>query len=335
LGPEERLIGTAVDGRYTLKKLLGRGGFGAVFEADDRYGPPCALKLIHCERLADRGDALREAALMEQHAHPGVVAFQESGRLGAGAGGHVYIAMELGEGSLHDRLYRRGPLPPDELRALLVDLLEALSHLHRRGVVHLDVKPGNLVRVGGRYKLCDFGAARTLGGRAARSARRSGTPEYMAPEVFELVEEPPADLWAVGMLVHECATGKLPFPVKDQEPEEIAHLVRETAPRIDPSLPAPFDAIVRGCLARDPARRWTVADVREALDRAPLAAPAPRRARRDTLQLAAVALVVVALALLGLACGEIARRPAEGGYFLPASGAPPSAAAASRLSEPP
>lgn len=300
-GPPERLLGTVVDGRYTLKRLLGRGGFGLVFQAEDLYGAPCAVKLIRCDTAAERGDALLEAALMRDHPHPGLVACHDVGRFGPTVGGFVFVAMELGEGSLYQRVHGDKPLAPAELRALVLDLLEALTHLHERGIVHLDVKPGNVIGFGGRYKLGDFGSARALGSRVQRSLRRSGTPEYMAPEAFDLQEGPPADLWGVGMLVHECATGELPFAVKGKDPEEIGRIVRETAPRVDPRLPAPFGAIVRGCLARDPARRWTAAEVREALLRAPLAVAARPRGLAAPRVLGAA--IAVALAVLALACG--------------------------------
>src|SRR5208337_1529311 len=108
-----------------------------------------------------------------------------------------------------------GPLPIVEIRALVLDLLDALDHLHARGLVHGDVKPGNLIRVGDRWKLCDLGSSSApgaAGGReTGRDPRWSGTPEFMAPEAFDGEVGPPADLWSVGLLLHECATGTSPF----------------------------------------------------------------------------------------------------------------------------
>lgn len=284
-------LGTVVDGRYTLTRRIGHGGFGRVFEAADLYGTPCALKLVPFAHWTERALAQREAALLEEHAHPGLVGFRGTGRFGPSARGFVYIAMELGEGSLHDRLVVGGPLRLPELKALVLDLLDALDHLHGRGLVHGDVKPGNLIQVGDRWKLCDLGATAASGasspdarlhGASSPSPRAegrwSGTPEFMAPEAFDGEVGPPADLWSVGLLIHECATGKRPFPSDVTGHEAIARMVRETEPRLDPSLPAPIAAIVRGCLERDPARRLTSAQVREGLagDLGEVAPPPPR-----------------------------------------------------------
>jgi serine/threonine-protein kinase len=274
--PEE-LIGAVVDGRYTLRKVLVAGGFGAVFAAEDREGPRCAVKLVPFASFVERAMAQREAARLGDLAHPGLVALRGSGRFGPTARGYVYIAMELGERSLDARVREDGPLDAAELRALLLDLLDALEHLHARGVVHGDVKPGNVVRVGERYKLCDLGSAREIGGAPDRGAWRSGTPEVMAPEAFDGEAIAASDLWSLGLLVHECATGKQPFRVRGLDHEAIARVVRETEPSLDPALAEPFAAIVRGCLARDPSRRFTAADVRRALAAAPEDLPAPRR----------------------------------------------------------
>jgi serine/threonine protein kinase len=278
----EALPGTLVDGRYTLTDQVGRGGFGVVFRAEDLYGPPCALKLIPFSHWTERSLAQREAARLEEHAHPGLVAFHGTGRFGPTSRGFVYIAMELGEGSLHEHVHRAGPIALGELRALVLDVLDALDHLHARGVVHGDVKPGNLVRAGGRWKLCDLGSATVTGGPSCRDGRWSGTPEAMAPEAFDGEVGPPADLWSVGLLVHEGATRRTAFPVRGAGAEAIERMVKETAPAIDPSLAEPFASIVRGCLERDPARRFTSAQVREALAYVPQQAPPdrPHPARR-------------------------------------------------------
>ena len=189
--------------------------------------------------------------------------------------------MELGEGSLHEHVEQNGPLPLGEIRDLVLSLLDTLDHLHARGLVHADVKPGNLVRVGRRWKLCDLGAAAPPGRRdpADPAPRCSGTPEFMAPEVFDGDLSPAADLWSVGLVIHACATGKSPFPVLGLRQDAIALLVRATDPAIDPSLPGPLAAVVQGCLERDPARRFTSARVREALAVPLDAAPQPPRGR--------------------------------------------------------
>src|SRR6185437_6319785 len=132
----EPLVGALVDGRYTLREEVRHGGFGRVYRADDLYGGPCAVKLVPFRRPAERIPAQREAARLEANAHPGLVAFRGTGLFGPTARGFVYIAMELGEGSLHEHVERTGPLPAGEVRELVLSLLDTLDHLHARGLVH-------------------------------------------------------------------------------------------------------------------------------------------------------------------------------------------------------
>jgi serine/threonine protein kinase len=282
----EDLTGTVIDGRYTLERPVGQGGFGTVYAALDLYGTPCAVKLVPFSHWTERVHAREEAGRLEELACPGLVGFRGAGRFGPTAQGHVYIAMELGEGSLHDRIAVGGPLPLAETRAIVIDLLDTLDYLHARDVVHGDVKPGNLVRFGQRWKLCDLGSATRLGSApSARNPRWSGTPEFMAPEAFDGDVRPATDLWSVGLLIHECATGTSPFRGTGLGHDAVARLVRETEPRLDPALPAPLASLIRGCLERDPARRLTSADVRRAIagDLGEVPRPPPHRPRHGWL----------------------------------------------------
>jgi serine/threonine protein kinase len=301
------LLGATIDGRFTLRGLVGQGGFGAVYRAEDRRGEPCALKLIPWQRAADRDLAEREAARLAEHAGPGIVAFRGAGRFGTRSQSFVYIAMELGDRSLEDRL-REGPLSLAEARALLADLLDALDDLHRRGAAHGDVKPGNLVHSGGRWKLCDLGSVRAAADGPAASS--SGTPEISAPEAFDGEAGPAADLWSLGLVLHQALARRSPFAFPGAEIDEIAAVVRTADPRVDRRIPEPFAAIVRGCLARDPSRRSTTADVRRALAAPVAPAPAPKRFHR----LPVVALVCCAL-VAAVAIGG--RAVAHGGMPVP------------------
>lgn len=303
------LLGATIDGRFTLRGLVGQGGFGAVYRADERDGPPCALKLIPWRRAADRALAEREAARLAEHEGPGVVAFRGAGRFGTRAQSFVYIAMELGEISLEERL-RSGPLGPAEARALLADLLDALDDLHARGAAHGDLKPGNLVRAGGRWKVCDLGSVRAAADGPAASS--SGTPEISAPEAFDGEGGPAADLWSLGLVVHQALAGRAPFTFPSDDIAEIAAVVRTQDPRLDAAVPAPFAAVVRGCLVRDPARRFTTADVRAALAAPDAPAPARRRNHR--------------LPVVALLCGAVVAALALGGHAVAHGGAPVPAA---------
>lgn len=300
IGQVDLLVGSTVGERFTLRKLIGKGGFGAVFQADDENGPRCAVKLIRCERFIDRSDALREASLLQDHAHPSLIGFRDAGRVGPGGGSYIYIAMELGQSSLYDRIHRdRDRLSGTEAASLIHDVLDGLEHLHGRGVAHRDIKPGNLIRIGKHYKLCDFGAARALDASGEPAvALREGTAEYMAPEAFEGKAGAPADIWSLGLVLHECLTGELPFPTHGEPPETIAKLVSALSPVIDPSIEEPFATIIRGCLARDPSERITLSQIRALLDKGPRALPRRGvRAGFGALALLAGAVVAVVVAI--------------------------------------
>jgi tetratricopeptide (TPR) repeat protein len=195
-------------GRFELVRELGRGGFGRVFEArDPELRRPVALKLI---RPGPRGApdpeaaALlqREAEAVAQLQHPNIVTLHDVGVCAAGP----FLVLELLRGeSLAERL-RRGPLPVREALAAAVGVCRALAHAHRAGVLHRDLKPGNVFLVeGGPVKVLDFGLARAFG---RSGPARAGTPGYMAPEQREgRAEDERTDVFALGLLLHEALGG--------------------------------------------------------------------------------------------------------------------------------
>ena len=237
-------------GDYALGALLGRGGASAVYAARHRTtGAEVALKLLHV------GD---EAALAEAEApraidHPAVVRVLDAGT--DAATGRGYVVMEKVDGeSLAERL-RRGPLPEAAVRRLGAAIADGMAAAHARGVVHRDLKPANVMLAGDAPRIVDFGIAKQLGDRAgSATVRRIGTPAYMAPEQFAggLIT-PAVDVWALGVVLFEAATGMLPFVGWDDG--RCPPLVDAPA-RCGSEVSAGFDAIVQRCLARAPGQRF-------------------------------------------------------------------------------
>jgi tetratricopeptide (TPR) repeat protein len=281
--------------RYRIRGLLGRGGMGEVYDAEDlELGERVALKVLRRE-LAERPGALeqlkRELALARKVSHPHVCRLFDVGfHLRTGAQGPerlCFLTMELLQGeSLSALLRRTGPLPPAEVLPLARQLCEGLLAAHEAGIVHRDLKSANVLLVPGRpgtpprAVITDFGLAR-LEDKAAVTpggpgTRRVGTPAYMAPEQLEGGPLTPAtDLYALGILLFELLTGTRPF-----QGEEVWSAARQRlhapapSPRaLRPGLDRRWEALVLRCLERLPEHRFQRAhEVLAAL-------PTPRRAR--------------------------------------------------------
>ena len=250
--------------RYRLGSVLGEGGFGKVWRATDELigrvvavkelRPPAGLPAEGRELIARR--ALREARTAGQLSHPGVVAIHDV--LPATEDDDaVYVVMELVDApSLADLLDRGGPLPRERVAALAVRILEALAAAHRIGVVHRDVKPGNiLVLPGDRVKLIDFGIAHAVDETRLTRDGVTGSAGYLAPELLE-GEDPTlaADLWSVGATLFHAVAGHGPFDRPAAAAVLHAVLYAELpAPPCD----GPLGEVIAGCLVRDPAERLT------------------------------------------------------------------------------
>src|SRR5512137_1173932 len=199
-----------VVGRYQIKAEIGRGGFGAVYEAfDPELGRTVALKALKPGRTRKTFSEewiQREAEAVAKLDHPAIVTIFDVGTCPAGA----YLVMELLRGETLATRIERGPFPVDEALRIAEQMAEGLAHAHSRGVLHRDLKPANVfVCEDGRVKLLDFGLAHLLGTEGSSGA---GTPGYMAPEqaAGAPVDER-ADVWAAGMVLGEMLTGKRPM----------------------------------------------------------------------------------------------------------------------------
>ena len=311
--------------RYELLEVLGAGGMGQVWRArEEGTGREVAIKVALALRPSSQGQARleREAEIMASLHHPHICAVHGAGQVH----GTPWIALELVEGARTlDEVFRGLDLA--RRVALVRDASRALGHAHRRGVVHRDVKPENLlVDAHGRLRVADFGLALGLElERLTRSGEAPGTPCYMSPEQLTGEEVgPPADVWALGVVLYQAACDALPFPPGEQLIELMTRICRATPVppgRIAPGVPPALDAICLRALARDPAARPADGEALAGeLDRflAGEAAPVPvtpgRRARLAVLAVIALAVLAGAVALR--------RSPAEPPASVPGAPAP-------------
>ncbi|MFD9359308.1 serine/threonine-protein kinase [Streptomyces sp. NPDC060031] len=274
--------GTVLGERYTLVERLGRGAMGEVWRARDGVlEREVAVKILLPALLDDATFAARfrrEAKILAALNHPGIVDVHDYGE-----GETAYIVMELIDGRpLEDVRADRGPLPVAEALDIAAQALDALHVAHRRGIVHRDVKPSNLMlRPDGRVTVTDFGIARSTGStRLTASHAVLGTALYTAPEQAEGIAAVPAsDLYSLGVVCYELLTGEVPFPGSSVLEVVLKH-IREPAPDLPSAFPEAVRAFVARALAKQPEDRYPDAAVMAAAARRAAAgeqepAPAP------------------------------------------------------------
>jgi serine/threonine-protein kinase len=250
--------GTVVGGRYRIVSLLGRGGMGEVYRADDlRVGQTVALKFLP-DAVRHDEDRLRrlmdEVRIARQVAHGNVCRVYDVGE----TDGQPFLSMEYVDGEdLASLLRRIGRFPRDKAVQIAKQICAGLAAAHDLGIVHSDLKPSNVLIDGrGRARLADFGLARPAEGGG--DGARAGTPAYMAPE--QLVGEAvtaKTDLYALGLVLHELFTGKpAPRGGAGTEPTlRAAGAIPVDPSRLDPDLDPAVAQVILRCLQRDPARR--------------------------------------------------------------------------------
>jgi len=289
--------GTVLEGKYRLDELLGHGHYGAVYRATHlKLRRPVAVKLLRTPAQAE-DEALerlrREGISACRLEHPNVVTvldFSVSSRV-------PFLVMELLEGnSLEVEIRERGPLTPLRCAVILLPICEVLAEAHSLGIVHRDIKPGNIflqhARRGEVVKVLDFGIAKLLGDTVLDpditvDGSGPGTPTYMAPERFS--EKPyngRADVYSVGVMLYEMLTGKPPFVVPDGNPIKMAlmHMSEQPRPLCEenPELPRPLEEVVFSALEKDPEDRPSAEELARSFTQAlglelppPLTAVAP------------------------------------------------------------
>jgi len=271
-------------GRYAIQGELGRGGMSVVYRGTDPViQRPAALKVIRKADLERAGSApvlerfKREAQAAGSLQHPNIVAVYEYGEDAE----HAWIAMELVDGrSLREHLLAGWRPDLARLPSVLEEMLEALDYSHARGVIHRDIKPGNvLVSTMGVAKISDFGIARIEASHLTQAGEVLGTPFYMAPEQYEgRPADERTDIYAAGAICYEVLAGRRPFESQGaQLMRQILESVPPPASQWEPRLPVTVDMVLAHALAKRPESRYRGArELLEALKSAfPGAAPAP------------------------------------------------------------
>ncbi|MCK2218868.1 protein kinase [Actinomadura sp. ATCC 31491] len=240
----------AATGPYRLVGRLGAGGHGVVYLGQARDGTPVAVKLLR------EGPADRERLVRELTAARRVQPFCLARVLDAATGGRPYIVSEYVDGP---SLQEAAPAPPAELPRLAVAVATGLDALHQAGVVHLALKPANVLLGAGGARVVDYGLAGAYGAAASATGAIAGTPAYMAPEQLAGQDcGAPADVFAWASVVGFAATGTPPFG-DDSLPAVIERILRGE-PRLE-GLPGGLREVVAACLAKDPAARPAMRDV--------------------------------------------------------------------------
>ena len=261
---DDPLVGTSV-GVYRIAKLLGVGGMGRVYKGvHPSIGSRVAVKVLSRE-CSDRADLVErffsEARAVNLIRHESIVNVLDLSQL---ADGRPYIIMEYLDGApLADLIEKRGPLPLGGLARLIGEALDALGAAHAKGIVHRDLKPDNIyVTPAGRPKVLDFGIAKLrpeLGGSATQTGSLLGTPHYMSPE--QALGKPVdlrTDIYAMGVILFECATGRKPFS-GDSLFDLLRKHIDEAPPPphlLRPDMPPAMEQVILRALAKDPNHRF-------------------------------------------------------------------------------
>jgi serine/threonine-protein kinase len=255
-------------GRYQIREIIGEGAMACVYKAfDPEINRPLAIKLLKAQLRLDgeyRNRFLREAKGAGVLSHPNIVTVFDVGE----DQGHPYIAMELVEGgTLAEEIKASKPLTTAEIVEIGIQLARALDYAHKRGIVHRDVKPGNIMRVsdGNTIKVADFGICRIDGSEASDSTQQTqignvlGTPHYMSPEqvIGEKVDSR-SDLFSAGVVLYQLLTGHLPF--EGDTLISVAYKITKTDPpsldKIRSDLPLSLRRVVERALKKQPDKRF-------------------------------------------------------------------------------
>lgn len=266
-------------GPYEIQFPLGAGGMGEVYQArDTRLDRTVAVKILP-EHLSQNPEARlrfeREARIISSLNHPNICVLHDVGR----QGGTEYLVMEFLEGETLAHRLIRGPLPLPQVLKYAAEICEGLDRAHKSGVVHRDLKPGNIMLTRSGAKLMDFGLAKSAPAMAAVSSSSMtmeltsplasqplterglvvGTFQYMSPEQVEGKEaDTRSDIFALGSVFYEMASGKRAFEGKSNLSLVSAILEKEPEPitTVQPLAPPALDHVIRGCLAKNPEERW-------------------------------------------------------------------------------
>ena len=310
---------TVIDGRYRVLNRLGSGGMADVYCAEDeQLGRKVAVKLLY-RRFAEDDEFVerfrREASSAAGLQHPNIVGVFDRGEWD----GTYYIAMEYLKGHTLKQLVREhGAMPPDLAVDITIQVLRAAKFAHKRGVVHRDIKPHNVILdEEGRAKVTDFGIARAGASDMTETGSIMGTAQYLSPEQAQgQPVSPRSDLYSIGVMLYELLTGQVPFDAESPVTIALKHVSEDPVPpsQLNPAVSPALDAVVLRSLEKDPAQRFADADefaaaLMDARDRPtvvaerevypvpaePLVVEEARRSRWWLWLLAALALIALAI----------------------------------------
>jgi serine/threonine protein kinase len=252
---------------YEIERELTGAGMSRVFVATERrLERKVVIKVLPPELTAgvNRERFRREIQVAAQLQHPHIVTLLSAGE----DGDLLYYTMPYIEGESLRHALEKGPLGVREVVRMLHDVVDALAYAHARGVIHRDIKPGNILRQGAHALVTDFGVAKALNASITSGITSAGmaigTPAYMAPE--QLAGDPASDhridIYAVGLLAYELLTGESPFTGTSPQATMAAQLTRVPEPlfEVRPDVPPPLSAIIMQCLAKEPAQRPPTAE---------------------------------------------------------------------------
>jgi len=282
----------ALEGAFTIERELGQGGMAKVFLAKDlRHGRQVAIKVFLPEVAAAFGSGrfLREIRTAANLSHPNILALYDSGE----TDGLFYYVMPYVEGeSLAQRLARQGPLPIEQAISITRQVAAALHHAHARGIVHRDIKPGNILLSGDTAFVADFGIAQALedgGEKLTSTGLAIGTPSYMSPEQSggSGPLDGRADIYSLGCVLFEMLAGEPPYAGRSAQVILARHAIERipTLSVVRTTVPAALEAAVQRALAKTPADRFATAEefaaalAPERLSQA-VPVPPPPRAKR-------------------------------------------------------
>ncbi|MEO8070180.1 MAG: serine/threonine-protein kinase [Acidobacteriota bacterium] len=246
-------------GRYELLDKIGKGGMGVVYRGRDTViGRMVAIKMLVSDiDISDevRERFFREARAAGQLAHRNIITIYDFGE----EGGRAYIVMELLQGeSLATLLTKPARCPLEQEVEIMLRICEGLAFAHARGIIHRDVKPGNLfLTADNQVKVLDFGVARIASSKRTRSGLIVGTPDYMSPEqVMGKVVDQRSDVFSAGAVFYQLLTGRRPFTAKSM-PATLNNVMASTPAALsEQEAPADLAAIVMKALEKEPERRY-------------------------------------------------------------------------------
>jgi serine/threonine protein kinase len=265
---QEELIGTTL-GHYRLQRIAGVGGMATVFVGEDLHlGRRIAVKVFQqdFQQPEESRAFLREARVLAQLDHPHILRVYDYGE----EGGLAYLVMPfMMQGSLQDLLRQQRVLPVQIAISLLIQVLQGLAYAHERGLVHRDIKPGNMLFKADRsLLLSDFGIAKVVAQpvglqqlmltSATATNRIIGTPAYMAPEQAKRQATPLSDIYSMGVVLYEMVTGSRPFQAEHPMALFMKHLTEAPRPprQLNPGIPLELEQVILRALTKEPAQRF-------------------------------------------------------------------------------